>query len=71
MVRHLLRQNAAQVQRVIFCAVKTAYEDGPKPLEFCTLRYCFVTSGGRGPHNETVGLIKPFIYAGLRGYESV
>ena len=45
MVRQLLRQNAAQIQRVIFCAVKTAYKDGPKPLEFCTLGYCFITSG--------------------------
>ena len=45
MVRQLLRQNAAQIQRVIFCAIKMAYKDGPKPLEFCTLRYCFVTSG--------------------------
>ena len=23
------------------------------------------------PHDETVGLIKPFIYAGFRGFESV
>ena len=44
MVRQSLRQNAAQIQRVIFCAVKTAYKDNLEPLEFCTLKYCFVTS---------------------------
>ena len=49
MVRHLLRQNAAQIQRVIFCAIKMAYKDGPKPLEFCTLRYCFIISGAEVP----------------------
>lgn len=49
MVRQSLRQNAAQIQRVTFCAVKMAYKDGPKPLEFCTLRYCFVTSGAEVP----------------------
>ena len=49
MVRHLLRQNAAQIQRVIFCAVKTAYKDNLEPLEFCTLRYCFIISGAEVP----------------------
>lgn len=49
MVRQLLRQNAAQIQRVTFCAVKMAYKDGPKPLEFCTLRYCFMISWAEVP----------------------
>ncbi len=26
-----------------------AYKDGPKPLEFCTLRYCFIISGAEVP----------------------